>query len=547
MDKVDYNTFIKRFSVDTVKEKFYGHFESGINACEELCDRYAQSSKIALRYERADGSSGELSYRELLLKSAQFANFLQCQGIGKGDRVACLLPRSPELVIVLLGTLRAGAIYQPFFTAFGSGAIEYRLHKAQSKLLVSNATQWPKLADINELPKTLLVGNTNSVLPKADYLFSQELEAQSDDFKPVKLHGNDAYLQMFTSGTTGKPKGVTVPLKGLMLTWCYMTYAVDLHSDDRYWNLADPGWAYGLYFGVIGPLLLGCTVHLNEHGFTAENTLDFIKKYRINNLAAAPTAYRELMAKTPLLKSYSSISLRAASSAGEPLNREIIDWVRNHLHCDVCDHYGSTETGITSANFHAFKHKRRDACMGYPMPGFRLVALDSTYQEVPAGQSGELAIDREHSPLHFFEGYSFAEKNSLRGKYYMTGDMVINNGDGSHSYTGRDDDIIASAGYRIGPADIEGYLLEHPAVIESAAVGKPDKKRGFIVKAYVVIQEDYEADQALIEEMQQHIRTRLSAHAVPREIEFLAELPKNPSGKLQRFILRQRAAHEVAS
>jgi acetyl-CoA synthetase len=212
----------------------------------------------------------------------------------------------------------------------------------------------------------------------------------------------------------------------------------------------------------------------------------------------------------------------------------------------VCDQYGQTETGMVSANFHAVTHEYRTACMGYPLPGYRLVALDADLKEVGAGQTGELAIDVEQSPQFFFQGYTWEEKNPFKGKYYLTGDIVISNGDGSHSYTGRDDDIIASAGYRIGPADVESTLLEHPAVTESAVVGKPDEKRGSIVKAYVVIRSEYEEGSALVEELQQFVRKRLSTHSFPREIEFVEDLPKTPSGKLQRFLLRQRAVDEVA-
>jgi len=545
MQRVKYEDLIKEFSPTMVDEQFTGSLESGINVCVEICDRYADTDKIALRYERADGSRGEMSFSELKSRSAQFANYLQSQGIGKGDRVACLLPRTPELMVTVLGTLRAGAVYQPLFTAFGSGAIEYRLNQAQTKLIVTNSDQWPKLADVNGLPKTLLVADAEGqYAAEADALFDQAQSEQSDKFEPVLIGKDDPFLQMFTSGTTGKSKGVTVPAKGLVSFWMYMTYAIELLPEDRYWNVADPGWAYGLYYAVVGPLLLGCTTHFNESGFTADNTFKFLQDYRITNLAAAPTAYRLLMAHEEQRADY-DINLRAASSAGEPLNPEVITWVKRIFDCPVKDQYGQTETGMTSANFHALDHQERTACMGYPLPGYRLVTLDSELNEVGPGETGELAIDIEASPQFFFQGYTWGEKNPFKGKYYLTGDIVISNGDGSHSYTGRDDDIIASAGYRIGPADVESTLLEHAAVNESAVVGKPDEKRGSIVKAYVVIKPEYEAGPALVDELQQFVRKRLSTHSFPRQIEFVDELPKTPSGKLQRFLLRQRAVDEA--
>jgi len=544
MNQQAYQQFIDQFDPAQIEANFIGSLEDGLNVCEEICDRHSTEDKVGLRYQRIDGSSGELSFAELKHRSAQFANFLSTRGIGKGDRVACLLPRTPELLVAVLGALRAGAVYQPLFTAFGSGAIEYRLEQAQTKLILADPEQWPKLADVKSLPTTLLVGAEGDIgFADADFIFSADVETQMAQFEPVPIGAGEPFLQMFTSGTTGKSKGVAVPARALISFWTYMELAIGLRQDDNYWNVADPGWAYGLYYAVVGPLLLGCTTHFNEHGFTADNTYGFIQQFNITNLAAAPTAYRLLMANEAQRSGY-NINLRVASSAGEPLNPEVASWMERVFDCPVKDHYGQTETGMTSCNFHALDHKHRTACMGYPMPGYRLVALDDDFNEVAPGETGQLAVDTSQSPQFFFQGYGGSNKNPYQGDYYLTGDMVISNGDGSHSYTGRDDDIITTAGYRVGPADVENTLLEHAAVIESAAVAKPDAKRGSIIKAYAVISQDYEPSTELIEELQHYVRTRLSAHAFPREIEFVEDLPKTPSGKLQRFLLRQRAADE---
>ncbi|UXD88365.1 AMP-binding protein [Thalassolituus hydrocarboniclasticus] len=553
MHTMSYDAFVSGFSVDSLKQQFCADFDQGLNVCTEICDRHAgDPARVALRYERIDGSAGELTFAELQQRAARFAGFLKAQGIGPGDRVACLLPRTPELLICVLGTLKAGAVYQPLFTAFGSGAIEYRLEQAQSKLIITNPEQWPKLADVKGLPPSMLVADSadvvkgvDSVTGKPDFLFEAELAKQSDSFEPVLIGAGDPMLQMFTSGTTGKAKGLVVPARALMAFHMYMKYAVGLRADDKFWNVADPGWAYGLYYGIVAPLQLGATIHFNEAGFTADNTFEFLRKYAITNLAAAPTAYRLLKANDDLLKNYPEINLRVASSAGEPLNPEIVSWAQRMLNCRVCDQYGQTETGMTSANFHEFDHMHRDASMGYQIPGYRLVALDPYGKEVAPGETGELAVDMDNSPLFFFQGYMGDAKKPYKGQYYLTGDVVVSNGDGSHSYTGRDDDIIASAGYRIGPAEVESALLEHPAVIESAVVGKPDAERGAIVKAYVVLRPEYFSDEALAKELQQHVRKCLSTHSFPREIEFVAELPKTSSGKIQRFMLRKQAEDEA--
>jgi len=294
MDKISYNDFIKDFTPESIIQNFVGDFNSGLNVCEEICDRWADDpNRVALRYERADGTGGELTFSELKRRSAQFANFLKSQGIGKGDRISGLLTRTPELLVVVMGALKAGAVYQPLFTAFGSGAIEYRVQKANTRLLVTNPDQWSKLAEVKGLPRTMLVADEGHALAgEADFLFWSTLDSHSDQFEPVKIGPEEPFLQMFTSGTTGKSKGVSIPARALGAFYVYMRYAIGLREEDRFWNVADPGWAYGLYYAVVGPLLLGCTTHFNEAGFTAENTFEFLRKYRISNLAAAPTAYR---------------------------------------------------------------------------------------------------------------------------------------------------------------------------------------------------------------------------------------------------------------
>jgi len=539
-----YEQLIDAFDLGELEQRFDGDFDKGINVCHEICDRHAGNDRIALRHTGLDGETGEYSFRQLQDRAARFANYLKKHGIGKGDRVAGLLPRSPELLITILGTLRAGAVYQPLFTAFGPDAIDYRLQKASTRLIVTNAEQWPKVAQLARCPRSLLVGDPGPDTAADDHFDS--VLSQSEDFEPVLITRHDPCLQMFTSGTTGKAKGVSVPVHALLEFWVYMADAVDLRPDDHFWNVADPGWAYGLYYGVVGPLAMGATIHFNEHPFTADNALDFLSRHHITNLAAAPTAYRLLMANEELIDNYPDIRLRVASSAGEPLSAEIVNWMQRRFACPTADHYGQTETGMTAANFHTAEHPRHPGGMGYPLPGFRLVVLDGEANEVPRGETGVLAVDTEHSPLMFFQGYTWGEKAAFQGRYYLTGDMVTQLDDGSFVYSGRDDDIISSAGYRIGPADVEGTLLEHPAVVESAVVGKPDAKRGHIVKAYVVLGSRYQSSDELAEELKQFVRNRLSAHAYPREITFVDELPKTPSGKLQRFILRQRAAGEAS-
>lgn len=524
-----------------------GRLDSGLNVCHEICDKWAANAeKVVLYYETEDGGDGVLTFAELKQASARFANYLTLQGVGKGDRVAGLLPRTPELLIVMAGAWRIGAVYQPLFTAFGSGAIEYRLERASTQLIVTNPANRAKLDDVKNGPPILCVDSVKA--GHGDVDFYQALGEQSDHCEPVLIKGTDPFLQMFTSGTVGKPKGVSVPARALLSFYVYMRDAVGLRDSDTFWNVADPGWAYGLYYAVIGPLLMGHATHFNPNAFTPESTYDMIRKYKITNLAAAPTAYRLLKANDHVLPEGENLGLRVASSAGEPLNPEVVNWIRRRHFCEAKDHYGQTETGMTCCNFHGLTHSVKEGAMGFSSLGHRVVALNEKHEEVEAGEAGQVAIDVAASPLFHFDGYTWGEKDPFAQGYYLTGDMAINNGDGSFSFSGRDDDIITTAGYRVGPADVESSLLEHPAVAESGVVAKPDDKRGAIIKAYVVIKSDQipADDQVLKEELQNHVRRRLSTHAFPREIEFVDELPKTPSGKIQRFILRDRARQDAS-
>ncbi len=520
-----------------------GDLSRGLNICYECCDRHAEPDRVALLCESADGRSSVHTFAELSDLSAQFARSLRAQGVRPGERIACLLPRTPELVVTALGTWRAGAVYLPLFTAFGPKAIEYRLRRSGARLVVTDAANRPKLDGIEDLPTVLTVaGGEGRGSLEGDLDFWEEVLREETSFPPVMRASDDPFALLFTSGTTGQAKGVPVTAKALLHILAYMKYAVDLRPEDKFWNVADPGWAYGLFFSLIGPLLLGHPTLFYMGPFTAENAYRLLEKYEITNLAAAPTAYRLLMGAGAARKF--DCRLRAASSAGEPLNPEVIRWFAKHTGCPVRDHYGQTELGMVVCNFHALEHPVRPGSMGRPVPGFRVVALDAEWREVAPGGHGQLAIDITASPLYAFPGYWEEGRDSpcFRGRYHLTGDIVEVGDDGCFTFMGRADDIILYAGYRIGPFDVESALLEHPAVAESAVVGKPDAERGEIVKAFVVLRPGHEPSADLATEIQQLVRERLSAHAYPREVEFVTELPKTPSGKIQRYLLRQRAA-----
>jgi len=531
----DYVEASKNFSMTALeKTVLQGSFSKGLNACVECCDRWAHDDAIALEWYGTSGEHETVTFLQLREASARFANYLTSQGIGAGDVVAGLLPRIPDLLTVILGTWRIGAIYQPLFTAFGPAAVESRVTAkggSQAKLIVTDATNRPKLDAVSDCPPVLVVGQD----------FTEMLAQQSAAFEPVMLKGVDPFIMLFTSGTTGKPKGVRYPLSLLLPVAAYMRDAVDLQKQDAYWNVADPGWAYGMLYAVVGPLLLGHATTLNEGGFTVESTLRIMLDRKITNLAAAPTAYRMLMSAGEEAMAPIAHQLRVASSAGEPLNPEVIRWAERVLHCPLCDHYGQTEIAMIINNHHALRHGIKLGAAGLPMPGFKLAILDDNLAVQPAHTPGVLAVSISQSPLYTFTGYFEAETPSVRGDWYVTGDTMMQDEDGYFFFVGRNDDIITSSGYRIGPFDVESVVMEHPAVAEVAVIGKPDPVRTEIVKAVIVLKLGIEGTEALKVEIQQLVRQRLSTHAYPREIDFIASLPKTPSGKIQRFILRGNA------
>ncbi|PKH65953.1 AMP-binding protein [Psychrobacter sp. 4Dc] len=548
----NYTDYYNNFDMNALLSEIFGtQVDDRLNAYMACCGRHVRDGRddnIALVHEDTSGNVTRMSFAELDAASAQVANLLLSYGVQVGDQVATMLPRTPELLTVVLATWRIGAVYQPLFTAFGYDSIKYRMDKANTRVVFTNLENRGKFEDLAEQTKMVLVGSVEDAQTWGDDHYSQSMAAQSQTLEPVILDTDAPFLQMFTSGTVGKSKGVSVPLAALPAFYLYMRYAIDLREDDQYWNMADPGWAYGLYYAITGPLLLGITTYFNEAGFDATNTREFMVRHKITNLASSPTAFR-MMKSSGVFDSVNEethddvkLSLRCANSAGETLNTEVVNWVETYLACQVKDQYGQTETGMTCCAHHALVHESPVGSMGMALPGHTLVVLDDDMQVLPDGEQGQLAVVVSQSPAFYFRGYSWNEKQAFVDDYYLTGDVVERHSDGSYWFSGRDDDIIITAGYRVGPTDVENTVLEHEAVAESAAVGVPDEVRGHTIKSYVVLKDGIEGSEQIAKEIQELVRKRLSTHAYPREVEFVTELPKTPSGKIQRFLLRSLSA-----
>ncbi|MBE0632570.1 MAG: AMP-binding protein [Burkholderia vietnamiensis] len=543
-----YADAVAGFRIETAAAQLHGDLKQGLNACVECCDRHAAANPdaIALDWIDAGGRQREHLRERIAAVSARVANLLVEQGVQPGDVVAGMLPRTPELVATILGTWRAGAVYQPLFTAFGPKAIEHRLRMSHARVVVTNVANRGKLDEVADCPRIATVREPGEALPAGDIDFRAALDAQPDAFEPVLRKGADLFMMMSTSGTTGLPKGVPVPLRALLAFGAYMRDAIDLRPSDRFWNIADPGWAYGLYYAITGPLLLGHATTLYEGGFTVDSTYDVIERLGITSLAGSPTAYRMLMAAGPEAATRVKGKLRVVSSAGEPLNPEVVRWFDAVLDAPIYDHYGQTELGMVVNNHHGLAHVVHTGSAGLAMPGYRVAVLDEAGRELGPGEPGNLAIDIARSPLLWFDGYWQQATPAIAGGYYRTGDNVELEPDGTVSFIGRADDVITSSGYRIGPFDVESALIEHPAVSEAAVIGVPDPERTEIVKAFVVLSKGFEGTPALADELSQHVKRRLSAHAYPRAIDFVDALPKTPSGKIQRFVLRKMEAEKAA-
>ena len=516
------------------------------SAAEFLCDRHDPDA-VAFTIIDADLSGRDITYGELRTRSEQVASALAALGVGEGDRVATLMSKSADLVFTLVGIWRLGAVHMPLFTAFAWPAIEMRITGGDAKVIVSDADQRGKL-ESTTAPVVVVDLPSCPDAREGDLDLATITDAEQPG-RPAAVTGPDAGMVMlFTSGTTGAPKGVVVPVRALAAFHQYIETGLDVRADDMFWNGADPGWAYGLYYGILGPLTAGRRSLLLHARYTPELAFAVLQYYGVTNFAAAPTVYRTMRAKADIAPA--GLRLRRASAAGEPLTPEVIEWSIEQFGVEVRDQYGQTEHGMFIINpWHdSLREDVRPGSMGVPLPGWSCVVL-AAESDVPAavGELGRVAIDVPASPLMWFTGYheapeKTAERFSADGRWYYTGDAAKIDADGHFYFSSRDDDVILMSGYRIGPFDVESVLARHPHVLESAVIGVPDDLAGEVLEAYVVLREGVEGDDDEVAELQNWVKREFAAHAFPRKVHFARELPKTPSGKIQRFLLRKERA-----
>jgi acetyl-CoA synthetase len=513
--------------------------DAPVNLGRAIVDRHAGSGRAALRWFGKRGEARTYTFDELARLTARFANVLRERGVGPGDRVAGFLPRVPEMLIAMIGTWKVGAVYVPIFTGFGTDAIEFRVLHSGARVLV---TQWEQRGRLPEpLPDGVTVitvaGGAGGAPDDVD--FWRAMDGQPDVARLTDVRREDPAVLLYTSGSTGPPKGVKIAANFLVAIHPHLVHGADLRPDDVFWPTGDPGWGYGLVC-YMGALALGVPVLSHEATPAPEFCLARLRELGVTNLATTPTLLRGVMALGAAAGGLPR--MRSASSCGEPLNAEVVRFFHEHWGVTVRDQYGSSEFGLPIGNFATMEMVVKPGSMGLPLPGCAVAVVDDEGHAVGPDVVGHVGM-KPHPEGYYSLGYwndADRDREMYRGEWMTCGDLARRDAEGYFWFEGRADDVIKSAGYRIGPFEVESAILKHPAVAEAAVVGKPDALRGQIVKAYVVLKPGHAARGGLEAEIVDVVKTHVGRHQYPREIEFLDQLPKTETGKIQRFLLRGR-------
>jgi acetyl-CoA synthetase len=503
----------KHWSPEKLWELFDGNRES-LNIAHECIDRHVDGERTAVVLVHADGRDELLSFADIARGSAQFAHYLAAQGVGPGDRVAVMLEPSRAFYIAIFGAMKAGAIAVPLFTLFGPDGIRLRVQDCAPKLLIVNAEKAPMAEGIP---------GTRAVLANAEFMAA--LEAYPATYAPV-TRGDDDAIYQYTSGTTRElPEAVRHTHRSIVTLMLAALYGTGLRPGDRFFCPSSPAWGHGLWHGTLAPLALGITIGAFAGRFNAERMLKALHDHTFTNLSAAATHYR-MMRNSGAAPQY-TYSLEKLSFTGEPIDSETAAFAEQTFGHPVCSMYGTTEIGVILVNYPgATDIEIRPGSLGKPVPGGRVEVQDADGNPCAPGVTGELKVWR-------------------RDAWFPTKDLGRVDKDGYFYHGGRADDVIISAGWTIGAVEVEDAILKHPAVLEAAAIGVPDPLRGLVVKAFVVATRP--GDETFIKEIQELVRSRLSAHEYPRQIEFVTELPKTPAGKVHRKKLRERETAAAAA
>jgi acetyl-CoA synthetase len=494
------------------------------NIAADVCDRHRRD-RLAMIHEDFKGNVRRVNWGELQDNSNRFANVLAAHGVQREDRVAMLLPPTPETASAFFGTWKLGAILLSMSVLYGDEGIRHRLTDSGAKVLVTNE------ANADRMERSLV----EHVLILDDELLS----GGSNDFEAVDTAADDPAQLYYSSGTTGLAKGI-LHAHRYILAHEEFVYCHDVRDGEVFHGMGEWAWAAGIA-PLLGPWRYGAVqaVYQREGGFDPHKQLDFLSRHEVTNVFGTPTAIRSMMSIGDAGTRYPQ-KFRIVCSAGEPLNPEAIRWFREQYGITVLDYYGLTESYPLCANYPFMEV--REGSMGKPMPGWEVEILDEDEHPVATGERGEICLrarSNPHYPLGYWNRPPEDTQETFGGDWFHTKDAASADGDGYYWYEGRADDVIISAGYRIGPFEVESACLEHPAVAEAAVVASPDERRGNVVKAFVVLAGGHEPSDGLAEEIKAFVRDHLSAYAYPRLIEFVPDLPKTLTGKIRRIELRQ--------
>jgi acetyl-CoA synthetase len=529
---------------DSLRRQFRWQVPARYNIGVDVCDRWADSEpdRLAILHARPDGRDEQITYGWLRQTSNRLANVLRANGVARGDRVAILLPQAPEVAAIHVAIYKLGAVALPLAVLFGTDALAYRLQNSGAVALITNARGVERIAEIKkELPGLKLTLSLDGAADGA-LGFADALGRASSDFIPVDTSPDDPAMMVYTSGTTGQPKGA---LHGHRVMIGHFP-GVETHHDffpqpgDRVWTPADWAWAGGLLNVLLPGLHYGVPVVARRfEKFDPEEAYALMARTQVRNAFIPPTALRMLRA-APNPKGRYAISMRSIASGGESLGAETYEWGKSAFGLLINEFYGQTECNIVLAACGALGVSKPGA-IGRPVAGHTVAILDREGNPVKNGEPGQIAI-RRPDPVMFLEywGNPLATREKFIGDWMTTGDQGVMDDEGYVSFVGRDDDVITSAGFRIGPGEIEDCLIRHPAVALAAAVGKPDPLRTEIVKVFIVLKKGYTASDALASEIQGFVKTRLSAHEYPREVAFIDAMPMTTTGKVIRRLLREQ-------
>jgi len=462
--------------------------------------------------------------------------------VQKGDRVAGVLPRVPETVAIMIGTWKAGAIYVPIFTGFAAEAIGFRMRNCETKVAFTHHEYRDRLSRLSDVIVVTIGGPRGIGLRQGDISFWQAIENERDSFDLERCNRTDPAVILYTSGSTGEPKGVPIASNFLAAIRPYMQFGVDLRPTDMFWPTGDPGWGYGFVCYHVA-MSMAVPVLSFEATPTPETFLEFLQRHRVSNLATVPTLLRGVMALGADKVAEYDLPLRCISSCGEPLNSEVIRFFQETIGVTPKDQFGSSENGLPLGNFNALEVEVKPGSMGLPMPGFEMSVIDDEGRELPAGEVGYLTQRPSEQGYYALGYWKDPERTQrlFRHGWITAGDLARRDEAGYFWFEGRADDVIKSSGYRIGPFEVESAILHHPAIAEAAVVGKPDRLKGHILKAYVTLRPGQAPGPRLVQEIQDTARRIVGDHAYPREVQVIDSLPKTESGKIQRFKLRAAA------